>query len=425
MKYISIVLFIGFLFLISLETTTGARGVIWLEITGYISPGTAEHVEEHMRSARNYIAVLITIDTLGGQADAMIRIIEAIQSSPVPVIGFVYPAGGKALSAGSFILMATDYAAMAPGTLIGSAQPVVGGVPSNDTKIVNFFVAKMRTMAELHDRNPAEAEKLITQNKNFNPESALSAGLIEAIASSPEELLLMADGMEVNTMRGRVKLQTAGHELVRSGMSLRSMAISALSDPMVSGILLTIGIIALVAGLLSPGWGAEIAGGVMIILGLIGQGFNINLAGALLAAVGAGLLIFELHTPSFGAIGAGGVIALSIGLILLVGYPPSTTFLPASWLTQFQSAVIIIAISTVSVLAFLGYKALATAKRRPVPWEPSGVGRAVDDIPDGGEGYVVVMGEYWRARAKGNVKMGARVKVVGKENNILVVEPSD
>ncbi|MEM4373727.1 MAG: hypothetical protein QXI97_01860, partial [Nitrososphaerota archaeon] len=87
MKYISIVLFIGFLFLISLETTTGARGVIWLEITGYISPGTAEHVEEHMRSARNYIAVLITIDTLGGQADAMIRIIEAIQSSPVPVIG--------------------------------------------------------------------------------------------------------------------------------------------------------------------------------------------------------------------------------------------------------------------------------------------------------------------------------------------------
>jgi membrane-bound serine protease (ClpP class) len=414
------------LILTTSDLTSAARGILWLEITGYISPGTAEYVEEHIRSAGEYQAVLVTIDTYGGQADAMLRIVEAIQNSPVPVIGFVYPPGGKALSAGSFILLATHFAAMAPGTLIGSAQPVIGGVPATDTKIVNFFVAKIRSLAELNGRNPAEAEKLVTENKNFDPRMALDAGLIEATASNIEELLKIADGREVATARGRMRLQTDGQVLVRADMGIRSMAVSVLSDPLISGLLITIGIIALVAGLLSPGWGAEVAGGVMILLGLIGQGFNVNLVGVLLSIVGAGLLLFELHTPSFGAVGAGGIIALSLGLILLVGYPPTPAMVSPTWFSTLQTTLIIVAVATVGILAFLGYKALTLQrKRKPVSWEPSGIGRAVDQIEDGGEGFVVVSGEYWRARAVREVKQGQKIRVVGREGNVLLVEPVD
>ncbi|HID05258.1 MAG TPA: hypothetical protein EYP20_05580, partial [Aigarchaeota archaeon] len=102
------------------------RRVMWIELSGYVSPATVDYVEESLRRAGEYSAVLITIDTFGGLGDSMFKIIDAILDSPVPVIGFVYPAGRQALSAGTYILLATDYAAMAPHTIIGSAQPVVG-----------------------------------------------------------------------------------------------------------------------------------------------------------------------------------------------------------------------------------------------------------------------------------------------------------
>ncbi len=421
-----IILLTPFLLLFAgIDNSSGSGGILWVEISGYISPGMAEHVEEHLRLARDYNAVLVTIDTFGGQADAMLRIVEAIQNSPVPVIGFVYPPGGKALSAGSFILMSTHFAAMAPGTLIGSAQPVVGGTPTNDTKIINFFVAKMRTLAESNGRNPSEAERLITENKNFNPSEALDAGLIEASTPRIEELLALADGREVNTIRGRVRLQTAGQVLVKSEMSIRSMAVSILSDPLISGLLITIGTLALIAGLLNPGWGAEVAGGVMILLGLIGQGLNVNLAGVILAVLGAGLLIFEFNTPSFGALGAGGIILLSLGLILLVGYPPSPALVSPAWFSSIQTTLIIVALAAVSILVFFSYKSLRVSKRKPVSWEPEGIGRSVDQMEAGGEGYVIVAGEYWRARALKPISAGQKIKVVGKEDGTLLIEPQD
>jgi membrane-bound serine protease (ClpP class) len=235
----------------------------------------------------------------------------------------------------------------------------------------------------------------------------------------------MADGVVVKTLRGAVKLSTAGHTLERSDMSLRNTLVSTLSDPLISGLLLTIGIIAFVGGLLSPGWGAEIAGGIMVLLGLAGQGFDVNIVGVILAVMGAGLLIFELATPSFGVVGAGGVISLSLGLILLAGYRPSTAFIAPAWLSQLQTAVIIIGIGTASIIFFLIYKALKARARQPVSWEPSGYGKSLDDIPAGGEGFVFVLGEYWRAKALRDIKAGGRVKIVEKKDSVLVVEPAD
>ncbi|MEM1964795.1 MAG: nodulation protein NfeD [Candidatus Caldarchaeum sp.] len=398
--------------------------VLWIELNGYISPGTATYVEEAFAQASQYSAVLITLDTLGGSADAMLKIVETIQRSPVPVIGYVYPAGGKALSAGTYILMATHYAAMAPGTLIGSAQPVSGGEPVTDSKVLNFFAEKMGTLAESQGRNRDEAVKIVLENKNFNPQRALEARLVEAVATDVEELLAKADGSVVKTFAGEKVLRVKGIPLIKKGPSMTASAVALLSDPLVSSLLITLGILTLLFGLTSPGWGGEVAGGLMILLGLVGQGLNINIAGALLAAIGAGLLLYELVSPGFGLAGVGGILALTIGIILLGGYSPAPAFVAQEWLTQFQTTVIAIAVFAAAFLGFLAYKSFTAQKKRPREWV-SMHGRAVEDIKPGGVGYIVVDGEYWRATARRLVKEHERVRIVGREGGVFVVEPED
>lgn len=400
------------------------NAILWVEINGYISLGTATYVEEAFTHASQYSAVLITIDTLGGQADAMLKIVETIQRSPVPVIGYVYPAGGKALSAGTYILMATHYAAMAPGTLIGSAQPVSGGEPVTDSKVLNFFAEKMGTLAEAQGRNRDEAVKIVLENKNFNPQKALQAGLIEAVATDVEELLSNADGKVVKTLAGEKVLRVKGLPLTKVGPSITAGAVALLSDPLVSSLLITLGILVLLVGLTSPGWGGEVAGGLMIILGLVGQGLNINVAGALLTAVGVGLLLYELMSPGFGLAGAGGIFALTVGIILLGGYNPVPRFVAQEWLTRFQTTVIAIAVFAAAFLGFLGYKSYRAQKKRPGEWM-SRYGRAVEPIEPGGIGYIVVDGEYWKAKALKKVGEQEKVKIVGREKGVFIVEPEN
>ncbi|MDJ0270395.1 MAG: nodulation protein NfeD [Aigarchaeota archaeon] len=406
--------------------STDERRVLWLELNGYVSPGMAEYVEESLSNAGDYAAVLITLDTFGGLGDAMFRIIDAILESPTPVIGFVYPAGKQALSAGTYILMATDYAAMAPYTLIGSAQPVVGGQPSNETKLINFLTAKMSSLAELHKRNATQAVRFITHNDNLGPEEALRLRVIEAIADSPEELLQKADGATVYRLGGERTLDLNGARLVKVEPSIRSSVIGLFSDPLVSSLLLSIGILVLILGFTSPGWGAEVAGGIMIVLGLLGQGFNVNIIGILLAAIGAGLIIFELHTPGFGAAGLGGIFALTLGLILLIGYPPYPIYVSEEWLQQLYFSIGVSTIVAGGIFVFLIYKALRIQKRKSYFEKYLGdVGKAIDDLSPGKEGYILVSGEYWRATSRTEIRRGQRVRIVGRRDGLLLVEPAD
>ncbi|MDW8062615.1 MAG: nodulation protein NfeD [Candidatus Caldarchaeum sp.] len=398
--------------------------VLWLNIEGYISSGTVLYVEEGIASARGYSAVLITLNTLGGSADAMLRIVEAIQSSDVPVIGFVFPPGGKAMSAGTYILLATHLAAMAPGTLIGSAQPVAGGEPVTDSKVLNFFAEKMGTLAETHGRNREEAIRIVTENKNFNHQSALEAGLIEAVAGDVEGLLNAIDGRVVKTLDGEKILRLANAQLVRKEPGLTSSVVSMLSDPLVSSLLISLGILMLLFGLSSPGWGGEVIGGLMIVLGLVGQGLNINIAGAFLAFLGAALLLYELLSPGFGVIGASGIISLTVGIILLGGYSPAPVFVAQEWFTSFQLTVIVIALFMAGFLGFLMFKSFKAQRKKPVEPELK-FGRATEDMDSGKEGYVFVDGEYWKAKAVKPVKQNQRIKVVGKQGGFLLVEPEE
>jgi len=401
-----------------------ANKVILLEIKGNIGPSVAEYVRTYLEDTGRFEAVIITIDTYGGLGDSMFQIIDAITYSEAPVIVYVYPEGGQALSAGTYILMASSLAAMAPYTIIGSAQPVVNGVPSNDTKLINFLVEKMHTLARLHGRNETQAARFVTHNDNLGPEEALEKGVIEIIAKDVSELLQKANGMTVKTLRGEKTLHFSNVEIIRADPGVRYHLLSFLSDPLVSGLLLSLGVLILVVGLSTPGFGAELVGGIMIILGLIGQGFNINWAGLALIILGSVLVLYEFYSGGIAIALLSGVILMGLGIVLIVRAPPGVIYVAQDWLNQLMNIIIIVAIGTGAIFSFILLKGLKTMRKKTYSLIPmSETGRAVEDIPAGHEGYAIIAGEYRKVIAREDVKQNQRVRVVGQKNNYLVVEP--
>lgn len=401
-----------------------ANKVLLLEIEGNIGPSVAEYVQTYLEDTRRFEAVIITIDTYGGLGDSMFQIIDAITNSEAPVIVYVYPEGGQALSAGTYILMASSLAAMAPYTIIGSAQPVVNGVPSNDTKLINFLVEKMHTLARMHGRNETQAARFVTHNDNLGPEEALKRGVIEIIAKDIPELLQKADGMTVKTLRGEKTLHLSNVEIIRVDPGLRYHLLSFLSDPLVSGLLLSLGILILIVGLSTPGFGAELVGGIMIILGLIGQGFNLNWAGLALIILGSVLVLYEFHSGGVAIALLSGVVLMGLGMILIVRAPPGVIYVAQEWLDQLMSIIIIVAIGSGAIFSFILLKGLKTIRRKTYGLIPiAETGRAVEDIAAGHEGYAIIAGEYRKVIAREDIKQNQRVRVVGQKNNYLIVEP--
>jgi membrane-bound serine protease (ClpP class) len=405
--------------------TAPAAPVLEVEVRDFIGPATAELVGAAVENARGtpYSAILLTLDTFGGSVDAMFRVIEHIQSSPVPVIGYVSPAGRQALSAGTFILLATDYAAMAPFTSIGSAQPVLGSTPVNDTKTINALTEKLEGLARLHDRNVTQAIRFVTHNDNLSPEEALANHVVEGVAGDIDSLLAEADGRTVQTLAGARVLSTAGAGVERLAPSIRVVLIGVLTDPVVSALLTGIGFLALILGFTSPGWGAEVTGVVLLLLGLIGQVFNVNFVALALMAIGAGLLVFELYTPSFGIAGVGGILVLGVGMALMVTQPVGPVLVVPSYFTYFVTALAGGLALSGALFGFLLYKVVRVTRLRRVHGAyPQGEGRAVDQLGPDRAGFVVVAGEYWQATARAPVAAGERIRVVGREGKVLLVE---
>lgn len=430
MRIVLLILFLSAISfpLVASQSEAEDKKVLWVELNEPITAASAENVAAAVQEAStgNYNSILVSLDTFGGSADSTFKIIDSIQSSSVPVIGYVYPAGKHALSAGTIILMASDYAAMAPYSTIGSSQPVIGTEPTNETKFVNAIVEKLVTLAELHGRNSTQVARFVTDNDNLTPEKALRNHVIEAIAGSPDDLLAKAHGAKVKTLAGEVVLDTLDAQLVKYEPSLRVSLLRILTDPIISTTFLSIGILALILGLSSPGFGAEVLGAVLLILGLIGQGFGVNWAALALIGIGAGLLVFELHVHGFGIIGVGGVIVLGVGMALLVAQPVTPMLVPASRSAEIITTLSLLLIPFIGLFGFLMYKAYrATKIKRVFTRYPTGKGRAVDDISPDREGYVVIGGEYWKAKGTVKIKAGSIVKAVGDKSGILSVEPTD
>jgi membrane-bound serine protease (ClpP class) len=416
-------------------TTNDNRAILWVDVKDFISSGTAEDISTALQStspaagsssSSPFSAVILALDTPGGSLDATFDIIEAIQQSPVPVIGYVYPQGRSAWSAGTIILLATDYAAMAPVTTIGSAQPVQGTEPVNDTKVINAVAEKAVSLAELHERNVTQAARFVTHNDNLTPEKALERNVIEAVAASPEELLAKADGVTVTTLNGQKVLHTAGAEIIRYESSLRTQLVNFLSNPLIATTLMTLGFFTLIYGIMSPGFGVEIAGGVFIILGLLGQGLDINWGAFALLALGIGLIAYELYSPGFGAIGIGGIAVVAIGTVFMITQPVQPLLVTEEHLGNLATISIITIAPFAGLMALITYKVWKVKKRKPKQFAlQSEEGVALDSISSNRSGFVIVGGEYWKAKSSTGdeeINKGDKIKVIGKEADLLIVE---
>ncbi|MCS7117780.1 MAG: nodulation protein NfeD [Thaumarchaeota archaeon] len=397
--------------------------VALLEVQGYISTAIAEWIVQFLSTSNFYDAVIITINTFGGLGDPTLTIVDAIMSSPTPVIVFVYPSGAQALSAGTYILMAADLAVMAPYTIIGSAQPVVNGVPSEDPKLINFLVEKMRTMARVHGRNETQAARFVTHNDNLGPDAALNRGVIDLVANDVGDLLEKAHGRVVKRLGGEATLYLRGAVVERVSKDVRSEVLHFLSDPILSTLLTSLGFLILIVGLTNPGIGTELVGGILILLGLVGQGFSVNLVGLGIIILGSVLILYEIYTGGTLIALPFGIGLMVLGSILLIRSPPGVIYIAQTWLEEAMTSVILVGTFAGAFAGFIIYKVARVTRRKTLQMALEEYGRAAEDIASGSVGYVVIGGEYRKAIAVEEVKKGDEVTVVGKRNGLLLVRP--
>lgn len=422
-------LFIFFLYItltVVLALPAGAapeNSVLVLEIAEAITPASDNLVADAIERAENgnFEALVITLDTPGGGLEETQIIIKAIENTTVPVIGYV-PESGKAWSAGTLILMGTDIAAMAPFTVIGSAQPVQmsaeGTVPVDDEKIINALVKFSVETARKHGRNETFAEEVITKNRNLNDEEALEEGVIEYRASSISDLLIQVDG---EIVKGR-ELKTANAAIENYTPPLPLTFLKLISNPILSSLLLTIGLYGIIFGISNPGAGAELFGIIAIVLGLIGTGFDINIAALFLIIIGVGLLILELQSPGFGIFGLAGLISLVIGSIFLVPLGSENIYTP-EFIRMLVLTIVIPTIVFGLFLVYAIYKVAETRKKKPVIGAIIGdTAQTIDPISPEKNGFVRYKGEYWKARSEEEIGVDQEVEITGKEREVLVVK---
>lgn len=403
--------------------------VLQVPITGTITVAHADAFADALEIAYRdgYSAVLLVLSTPGGSVDAMLRIIEAIDNSPVPVVAYVSPAGATAWSAGTYILMASHVAAMAPNTVIGSCQPIsyspLGSAPVEDDKTINALVAVMLTHAESRNRNQTLAEAFVRNNTNVDDLEAYEYGVIEYRAESIARLLEEIDGMPVNLTTGTVTLDTSGASVVVYSMRPREAILNAISDPTVSSILFLVGLFALIYGFSAPGYGGEILGGIAILLALIGMGFDVNVVSVVMMVAGAILLIYELATPGFGILGISGMVILMFGTLFLVPFTPEKWAVSGDWYSTFTTLIIVVGICIAAFFLFAAMKIVQVRRRPPV------IGGMIGDIviprdnaKPGEVIFVLYKGEYWQAKSASGIVAGNKYRISGKEGAVLVLE---
>lgn len=388
--------------------------VLLAEIDGPIDVATVDYVREALDEAklRAYVALVLRLDTPGGSLDATEEIARMLLSSGIPVLGWVGPAGAHAWSAGTMILETTDIAALAPGTTMGSVQPVVlsptGSEPVTDEKIVNAIVESLRVKMAVHllpDRNESLAAEFVVDNLNLDGVGAVQRGAAEYVALDVASFLGQADGDRVLVEQaGAVvkdfTLSLAGAEVVPFSPSIRVRFLDVLTDPLVASLLLILGIYALIFGLSAPGYGGEIAGTILVLLALIGLGFSVDPIAIFLFVLGIILIIVELKTPGFGVLGIGGILMIIIGAVFLAPLRPPEFFVSPDYQIFFLVALLTPTASFGGFLLFALYKVVQIRRRKPTIGAMIGeTVRVVDPIGPGSKGYVMYHGELWQATA--------------------------
>ncbi len=412
----------------------GAATVVELDIEGGIGVATADYVRSGIEHAAESGAelVVINIDTPGGLVKPMRGIVQDILASPVPVAVYVTPAGARADSAGTYILLAAHIAAMTPTTHIGAATPVplVGGEKDSegdeeqpqagmDQKVLNDAISYIRGLAERHGRNADWAEKAVTEAATLTAAEALEQGVIDLIADDRDDLLRQLDGREVLVAGDKTTLATGDADVEAFEPNWRIRLLTVISNP---EIVLILGLIGLY-GLMYEGWnpGAIVPGVVGAICLLLAayalQVIPVNYAGLGLIIIGVALIVAEAYAPSFGALGIGGIAAFVFGAIIMFD-----TDIPGFGI----SYAFVIGIGVVFALLLiwlLGYL-LKLRRRGAVSGRDTVIGSVATALEDfAGTGKVWAEGEAWQARSEVPVLKDEQVVVRGVDGLVLVVEP--
>jgi membrane-bound serine protease (ClpP class) len=407
------------------SAAANAGGILRLSLDGSINPVSRDVVVRAIGEAEARAAelLLIELNTPGGLEESMRDIVAAELASAVPVVVFVSPSGARAASAGVFLTIAADVAAMAPGTNIGAAHPVNligGGTPEGEQdtsmdKAANDAAAFARSIAEQRGRNVGWAESAVLQSSALSAVEALDQGVIDLIAADTDDLLERLDGYALPD--GRV-LHTRGVEIVEIRPTLRDRLLSLLADPNLVYVLFILGLYGLIYEFFHPGIGFGLAaGGVCLLLALFGlQVLPVNIAGIALILFGMGLIVLDAFTPTNGILTVGGVVGLLAGSLTLFDSPDRSIGL--SWGT-----IVAVVGFSAAVSVFVLSKGLMIQRKRPMTGAGGLVGTAgtvrgrLD--PDG---TVFVHGEYWTARSiDGPIGVGEAVRVDRVEGKTLIV----
>ena len=402
------------LFFISISSPVFAGNIHYLTVDGIVNPVMSEFITKGIQDAvkENAEAVVIQLDTPGGLDLSMRDIVKAILSADVPIIVYVAPAGSRAASAGVFITYAAHIAAMAPGTNIGSAHPVaMGGEKMDETmmkKVENDAVAYIKGIATKRRRNAEWAEKAVRQSVNVPAEEALKLKVIDLIAQDKKALLEAIDGKKVEVVSGEKILKTAKAEIKDIEMGLRHRILNAITNPNVAYILMMIGLIGLYFELSNPGLILPgVVGAICLVLAFYAfQTLSVNYAGLLLIGLAALFFIAEIKVMSYGLLTVAGIIALTIGSLMLFESP-----LPFMQVSLWVVLPMVISITVI----FLGamYYGLKIRHKKPISGAEGlldEIGAANTDIER--EGKVFIDGEYWDAWSDEPIKAGEQVKVV-------------
>ena len=400
-----------------------------LTADGTVNPVMERYIGRGLDAAesRQAAAVVIRLDTPGGLSSSMDDIVQRILNSEVPVITYVWPQGGQAASAGTFIAYASHLAVMAPGTVIGSATPIdaSGGDIEGDlgNKIKENAAAKIREYAELRGRNAEFGEATVLEGKSATAGEAAELNAVDFVADDLDELLQVADGRTVSLASGRqVELATADAAVTFNDTNFIEDFLNVIADPNLAFLLLSLGSLALFIELAHPG---AIFPGVFGVISLLLGFFALSVipfdwAGVALILFAFMLFALEVYVPSHGILGIGGAVSLVLGGLLLTSDNPPE-FQVSRWLIfgLAASLALVVAFIIANVWRIRGLPAqvgVETMIGRP------GVARSdLDPI-----GYVFVNGEYWSAEAEGaSVQRGDRVIITAIKGLKLRVRKQD
>lgn len=394
---------------------TRPSSVDLIRIDGSINPAVASFLEDALAAAQGggASALVIELDTLGGLMTSAERMVKDILGAEVPVIVYVAPSGAKAASAGTFITLAANIAAMAPATTIGAAHPVTetgGNVRgAMGVKIENFAASFARSIARARGRNERWAEDAVRHSAMIGENEALAKHVIDIVAPDLPALLTRVSGRTVIVAGHPVTLQLKDATVHLRTMTFGQSMFNTLSDPNLVYLLLIAGLLGLYFEFAHPGvFFPGVAGSICLLLALASfEVLPVTLSGLLLILSGVAMLVAEAFITSYGVLGIGGVVSLVLGSLLLIDTSKTNVAVSHGLVYGVAGAFSAIVLLTGFLVVRERRRAATTGSEGLI----GAIGEVRSPMSPGMTGTVFIHGELWRARSNEALPTGARVRV--------------